>query len=312
MKFLALILFIFLAETVEASYRKVTIKNNVHVSAEQVRLRDLLVDPDLVTEEEGAYAIVEAPKAKKYYTLRNLAFAMQQHQSLKDLQLYGSGGLVKVVRVADEAMLSDLQESIKKSVAAIAPWKDYIIDVKLGASEIQKVATYTDADSYKITKVENGTRMRTVKLSVALYKNKKAYRKIQLTVGVSRKAKVIVLDEAKRRGDVIQKADLSVVEQWVTGDLKGLLQDPKQVIGYELRYARTKGQFLRSSDILQPTYTLKNQKVKAQTRFGALIITAEVTALARARRGDLVRVRNEKSGEIFQARVIADRLVEVQ
>lgn len=298
--------------TLQADYRKVTIKNSVHVSESQVLLRDLLVDPDLVTEEEANYAIVEAPKSKKYYTLRNLAFAMQQHSSLKDLQLYGSGRLVKVIRVADEKMLTELQASIKKSVAATAPWKDYIIDIKLGQNEIQKVANYTGADSFKITKVENGTRMRTVKLSIALYKNKKEYRKVQLTAAISRKVKAISLDETMRRGDILNKGDLSLTEQWVTGDLTGLLQDLKQVVGYELRYPRAKGQMLRSSDLLQPVYVLRNQTVKAQTRFGSLTITADVTALSKGRRGDLVRVRNNKSGETFQARVIADRLVEVQ
>ena len=312
MRLLLTALILLFTVTATADYRKVTIKNSVHVSDAQVLLKDLLVDPELVSEEEANYAIVEAPKSKKYYTLRNLAYAMQQHSSLKDLQLYGSGRLVKVIRVADEAMLIELQRSIKKAIATTAPWKDYLIDIKLGESDIQRIASYTDADAYKITKVENGSRLRTVKVSVALYKENKAYRKVQLNLAISRKIKVVTLDETKRRGDIINTSDLSLVEQWVAGDLSGLLTEIKQARDFELRYPRAKGQMLRSSDLLQPIYVQKNQVIQAVTLVGSFVLRKDVTALSKGRRGDLVRVRNERSGRIFQARVVADRLVEVQ
>lgn len=120
-------------------------------------------------------------------------------------------------------------------------------------------------------------------------------------------AEAVVTTRVIKAGQVIQSADLSVVE----ANIPDTVPDVTMIVGQEARVAIYPGRPIRKGQIGPPAIVLRNQLVALTYLAGTLAITTEGRALDRAGVGDMVSVLNLTSRNTVQGRVMPDGSVRV-
>ena len=119
------------------------------------------------------------------------------------------------------------------------------------------------------------------------------------------RADIIIATRTIRAQTVIMPDDLTIAD----GDMAGMADDVRQVIGQEARIAIYAGRPVRLSDIGPPAVIERNQVVPLVFQKNGLQITAEGRSLSRAAPGEQVRVMNMSSRATVSGRVAPDGTV---
>ncbi|MCU0899956.1 MAG: flagellar basal body P-ring formation protein FlgA [Cypionkella sp.] len=120
-------------------------------------------------------------------------------------------------------------------------------------------------------------------------------------------ADALVTTRVIKAGQIIQPADLSVVD----ADIPGAISDPALIFGQEARVALYPGRPIREGQVGPPAVVLRNQIVALSYVSGAIAITTEGRALDRGGVGDLISVLNLSSRNTVQGWVLPDGSVRV-
>ncbi|WP_103332096.1 flagellar basal body P-ring formation chaperone FlgA [Pseudotabrizicola formosa] len=120
-------------------------------------------------------------------------------------------------------------------------------------------------------------------------------------------ADALITNRVIKAGQMIEAADLSIIE----AEIPGTLSDPARVAGQEARVMLYPGRPIREDQVGPPTVIARNQVVGLSYIAGALAISTEGRALERGSVGDVIRVVNLSSRNTVHGRVMPDGTVRV-
>lgn len=122
---------------------------------------------------------------------------------------------------------------------------------------------------------------------------------------------VPVLVDAIGLGDVIDEADIEIVELPYGKVPRNAITDPAGLIGMTPKRLLRPGIPLRDGDVAPPVVVKRNTVVVMVFERGGLFLTAKGKALHDGAAGEVIRVENLQSGIVIQGVVQADGHVEV-
>jgi flagella basal body P-ring formation protein FlgA len=118
-------------------------------------------------------------------------------------------------------------------------------------------------------------------------------------------AEVTVAALSLARGAVLTQEDVVLRRMSTNQGGSGLVLDPQQVIGKELKRRLEAGEPVRLSQIKAPQVIRKGDRVVLEASISGVSVVTSGTALANGVVGEQIRIRNEKSARIVDAEVIA-------
>jgi flagella basal body P-ring formation protein FlgA len=115
---------------------------------------------------------------------------------------------------------------------------------------------------------------------------------------------VAVAGRNLQRGDLVSAADLSSDIKDV-GDLRiGFALTPEAIIGKEIKFAVNKGETFRNSALDAPLVIKRGDVVSMESSAGEIVVRTSATAVSDGRIGQQIRVKNNQSARIINAKVI--------
>lgn len=116
---------------------------------------------------------------------------------------------------------------------------------------------------------------------------------------------VAVAGRNLQRGDLVSAADLSS-EMRDVGDLRiGFALTPEAIIGKEIKFAVNKGDNFRNAALDAPLVIRRGDQVSMVSSAGEISVRTEVTAVSDGRIGQQIRVKNNQSARIINAKVVS-------
>lgn len=124
-------------------------------------------------------------------------------------------------------------------------------------------------------------------------------------------AQVLVMADEVPAGQPIAAEQLRLERRDVSAT-PDAISDTEAVVGRTGRSALRTGQMLARRLLLAPVLVQRGQGVGIQAGHAGIVVTAPGEALEAGREGEVIRVRNTRSGKVIRARVIDAGLVEPQ
>lgn len=135
---------------------------------------------------------------------------------------------------------------------------------------------------------------------------------VQITGRILVKKRVPVLARRLESGSLIQTNDLDWIElpeERITADI---ITESSQLVGRELRYNTTEGDFLRSRDVMPPRLVQRGSLVTMKIETPFILITAQGKAQQDGAHGETIRILNTQSNRVVEGTVVAPGVVEIR
>jgi flagella basal body P-ring formation protein FlgA len=155
------------------------------------------------------------------------------------------------------------------------------------------------------------TLLGTVQFEAQLVERTRVVEKLTVQTKVERRQTVVVSLTKLGRGDVVPAGGVRVEETWVDRHLPTLFKADADVVGLEAQRAIDLGATLDQRDFKPPLLAAKGDAVKVVYLAGSLQVEMLGRALEGGKMHDLVAVRNEVTGDRYQAVLIGKRLAVV-
>ena len=302
-KFLQVLILASLLSSSLQAERVVQLKKTIQVSGHLVLLKDLIVDTDLLKTSEKDLIILKSPlRGSKNYTPEQLAYEMQNHASLMDLALK-SPEFIKIMRVKDANYIENVKAGLTAALMKENPWKRYKIEVEFTNEDINKINSMSGADFELVSQLPNDM-FTSSKLSVNFTEKGKNRGNLILNPNIRRKVFSIVLKTGLSKGAILQKSDLVVDQVWVDGQEGRYAANFVDCVGYELTKDLPSGSRVPKVALMEPVYISKGAHFNAYVLSNGFKVSVVAKALTDGRRGNTIRARNTKSGEIIQVKMV--------
>ncbi len=132
-----------------------------------------------------------------------------------------------------------------------------------------------------------------------------------VTANVKLMMKVIVANHSLQRGEILMENDVKESLMDLSSLRQGYLINKQNAVGYELKRNISLGDPLRQQILAMPMVISRGEIVSISAVSAAISVEASGTALANGRIGEHIRVKNNRSGRIVQAKVTGAGQVEI-
>ncbi|OGV54721.1 MAG: flagella basal body P-ring formation protein FlgA [Lentisphaerae bacterium GWF2_52_8] len=292
----------------EEHARVVMIKPRIETRGSVVKMKDMLLNPDLLQEEEKELEIMDTPiRADKSLSLLELACLMQKHPQLHELSIRGPSSVV-VQRGSNSEALDKAKQAIIAYLKENAPWKDWEVDVMFSPSDEHLISRVEPFKRVEVFPYDNKGMLGTVALSVAFFNEfDRQVSKQTISPVILKKVYVSVMNSQVKQGRVLNGSELKKVPMWLGADKRDYITDEKDCLGKELAKSMSPGDILKAGDLLNPVCAKQGETVWVECRSGALSVKLAVTAMEAGRKGDMVTVKNQSTQKTFKVEMIGER-----
>lgn len=121
---------------------------------------------------------------------------------------------------------------------------------------------------------------------------------------------VAVASRILQRGDVVTESDLAQEIKDVSEYRLGFALSPDAIVGKEIKFNVNKGEVFRNSALDAPLVIKRGDSVNMEAAVGGISVTSNGTAITDGRIGQQIRVKNNQSARVINARVVAAGKVE--
>lgn len=128
---------------------------------------------------------------------------------------------------------------------------------------------------------------------------------------ISLEMPVISLRIGLPRRHVVKERDLITTQRDIYSLRDGYTTNPKNIIGQELKRALKAGDVVYSFHLRAPDIIKKGDRVTMVAKRGGLSVISHGIALTNASKGERIRVENQRSARVIQAKVVGPGTVEV-
>lgn len=116
---------------------------------------------------------------------------------------------------------------------------------------------------------------------------------------------VAVAGRTLQRGDIITDSDLAQDLKDVSEYRLGFALTPATIVGKEVKFTVNKGEVFRNSALDSPLVIKRGDTVTMEAAAGDISVRTNATAITDGRIGQQIRVKNNQSARIINARVVA-------
>ncbi|OGV66166.1 MAG: flagella basal body P-ring formation protein FlgA [Lentisphaerae bacterium RIFOXYB12_FULL_65_16] len=293
--------------------RVLQVRDCVTARASKVTLGELVVNSTVLDPVETALEILDAPPlgGQTRLTLVELAFLLQRHPPLLDLQLRGPDAIV-VDRSLPAGDAQKLKNKLVDAIRQVPPWASWKIDVLLQGEDERKLAGCDASLNLEVHPLDGGLLSGSVPLRVA-FVNAQGTRvsEVMLSPVILREVQVVIVTNSLDRGHVLRNEDVQLAPLWVGDQNRTVLSQLGDCVGRELSRRMTAGEIVQPGYLLNPVCARRGDVVWIRCASGALSVSIATNALEVGRLGEQVQVRNPVSGKSFEARLVAERQAEL-
>lgn len=209
-------------------------------------------------------------------------------------------------RIAGEAVVREAESYLRRELAAAGG--EYTVErlyvpgdlvAPVGAVKHKVVLPY----GVKYNAPTNAT--------VWTYVDGQPWKKAMLRFRVHVYEAVVVTARSLPAGQLLRAEDLLQQKQDVSDLSPGYLTDPLQAIGLEIKRTAGKGVVVTRAMLVKPLLVERQAQVYIVSQRGGVEIRTEGQALQDGREGELIRVKNLRSGRVVTGRVVDEETVEV-
>lgn len=115
---------------------------------------------------------------------------------------------------------------------------------------------------------------------------------------------VAVASRTLQRGDVVNESDLSTDVKEVSEFRFGFALTPEAIVGKEVKFTVNKGEAFRNSALDAPLVIKRGDTVSMEAAAGEISVRTNGTAVTDGRIGQQIRVKNNQSARIINAKVV--------
>ncbi len=115
---------------------------------------------------------------------------------------------------------------------------------------------------------------------------------------------VAIAGRSLQRGEQIAAADVTTEIRDMSQYRQGFALQPELIIGKEAKYPVAKGEAFRTSALASPLVIKRGDEVSIQATVGAISVVTNGTATGDGRLGQQIRVKNNQSERVINARVV--------
>ncbi len=122
---------------------------------------------------------------------------------------------------------------------------------------------------------------------------------------------IVIANNSMARGEEISTDDITLDKRDISSLRAGYLTNIKQAIGKKLKRPLQKGSVIRHQFLKAPLMVKKGHIVTIIAKNSQLTIRMAGKALSNGSKGELISVKNSKSGRVVQGKVVAENLVQI-
>jgi len=145
----------------------------------------------------------------------------------------------------------------------------------------------------------------TLQFETQLLEGTHVVQKINIQAKVLKRTEVLVAAGAISRGDTVTRNLIKHEEAWLDRKLPTLMTRDEDVIGMELVRSVSPGAYLDQRDLKPVIFASKNELITVLYHTGSLKVEMKGRATQSGKFGDMIGVRNETTGETYQAVLVA-------
>lgn len=205
---------------------------------------------------------------------------------------------------------SDLQEIILNHIEENMPWTPGSVRVEF-LSQVDDLTLEGHEVNYRVDARRTENYIGQASFSIRFYDGGVfiADRSVRLRIEVAKD--FVVSTRNLGDGSLITDGDVMVVQRWVDRVPRNRISDTDQVTGKALRGSIAQNTELQERMLRNPRMVQRNEVVRVILSRGGLHMETLGVSSEAGGIGDLIRVRNTSSNNVFYARVIDKSLVRV-
>ena len=296
--FVCVILFFTVSQQLFANV--LNIKNTVTPKNENVILKDIVENYQLLTESQQNYVVMTAPTHRDMnISIDELIGKLQQY---KDLHIFevNSINTIKIKKVKNYIYLQRTKDQLIKHLKNNAPWSDWEIDVLISANDELLISQTGAFEKVTFTNYDSEKYIGPVSFTASFFdKDGDLINRFKLTPKILKREKVCVAKTQLARNQIVKENNIKMVPTWIGNQKKSYITDKNIIVGKELAKKLSSGSIINNSVLLNPMCVKKNQMLWVELNKGSLKIKLVVKALEGGRLGNTIRVRNTSSKKIF-------------
>ena len=201
----------------------------------------------------------------------------------------------------------------------IATGEEYIYDNLPYSSEEMEIDPISPPQEIRIPKgeieylVESNTTnlLGTTMLPLKIKVDGQVYRQLYLRYRVSLYTETLVAKEGLDRGQALSRDLFSLEKREITNQHNRVVDPEIELEGKELTRSLRAGEVLQRNMVQEPALVERWEEVTLIARVNKIKVTTKGQALEEGRRGEIISVRNESTGERIRGEVVSEDKVEV-
>lgn len=301
-------LFAYLLTALPLLALNVELKSSLETTASDILVKDLIKSTNGVDEALQNLKIFDAPTKgePQYFTVYDVAYAMNRHNALHHLRLVGRGVTISYTGVSPKVL--KITQLTRQAMANRAPWKSWDIQVTFSlADEIQLRAT-PEFDHLKISILDAKSMLGQVPLRLRFFDQEGTeVARTDIKPDIQREVKVLTAKDSLKMGHILQAEDLEYITINVGDDRQNYLSDKAACIGRELNRGLKAGELITDRYLLEPTCVERGDWLRVACNVGALNVTVRVMALEQGRLADFIKVENPKTRKRFMVKLTGNK-----
>lgn len=313
---LALILPLVLCSVIFAEGVVVELKREVKIDGTDFRLGDIATikadDPATLQLLNNMClgAIPDLETGRKNITPAEILLKMHE-AGIKPPDISFSGATVATIKPNVQTISPEtIVEQVKNCITDNMPWdKDDIIFEPVRMPEAVEVTR--GAVSFEVAPISRNQYIGQVKYSTIISVDGKVEKHIDVTLRLTVFKKVLVALNGIKRGEMLTPKNVAFIRREISSNTQDAISDPKLAIGL------VAGRNISAQGIIKESYLqmpcLVRTKELVRVVFQSKNLSIETVGLAKesGTLGDVIRVLNIDSKEIFYAQVVGVRTVAV-
>ncbi len=288
-------------------------------NAKQTKSRNVLVDDDYLMlrdifphAQEHNVIIRRAPDLGKTYFMNkaNLTKIALEHNVYWPAKDKPNG--IHVTRIGRNVDRQEMEELIKRRVIETKTKSYDSIDVKVRLSQQEILLPKKGTITYEIERFNYKENTRNFQGEIRILVNRNAVNSGLKFSGVANlKKKLPTLLNSMPRGSVVRERDIIYRMENINNLHDGIISVPEDLLGMETtRHVRANSN-LHFRDFRLPILVKKKQKVTMILRSNTIKMSTIGVALSDGAMGDIISIRNEKSGIVIDGKIIAPETVQI-
>jgi flagella basal body P-ring formation protein FlgA len=288
--------------------RVLCVRDKVHPVDTVIRLKDIVTNTSVLSDHEKNYIITDSPRqADTTISIIDLAYLLQQHESLLTAQLSGSRYIV-FQKATNVENLDRARKEVMKHIRQTAPWRDWETDILFNTSDETMLAKGGDFTRAEVMNYDNKGMLGTVAFRVTFFDDKdRQIEKVVINPVILRKVSVHVMSGSCPKGHILQKNDVKSIPLWVGAENREYIAEESKCVGKELANNMTSGDIIKTSGLLNPVCAKKGDMIWVEYRAGALTVRMAATAMENGREGDSIKLINQITKKEFDAELIGEK-----